>query len=137
GASDKGQEEARKSDRRRLLPLELEHLRVELGAGEEREHDGTDAGQELDPGLDSSVPSTADPMAAPMISCAMVPTTISDSAVEMRSQIESRLAIKARPSHSAASAQTLVMVLPGVVRVAEGRRSSGDGSGARPNRRHA
>lgn len=31
---------------------------------------------------DSSVPNTADPMAAPMISCAIVPTTISDRAVE-------------------------------------------------------
>src|SRR5215467_6603708 len=60
---------------------------------------------------DSSVPSTAEPIAAPMRSCAMVPTTISDSAVEMRNQIESRLAISARPSHSAASAHTPVMVI--------------------------
>ena len=37
---------------------------------------------------DSSVPSTADPIAAPMINCAMVPTTISDSAEEIRNQIE-------------------------------------------------
>src|SRR5713226_10264933 len=33
---------------------------------------------------DSSVPSSAAPMTAPMTSWAMVPTTISDSAVEMR-----------------------------------------------------
>ena len=48
------------------------------------------------------MPSTAEPIAAPMISWAIVPTTISDNAVEMRNQIESRLAISARPSHSAA-----------------------------------
>jgi hypothetical protein len=42
----------------------------------------------------------------------MVPTTISDKAVEMRNQIEIRLAISARPSHSAASAHTLVMIDP-------------------------
>src|SRR4029077_7967401 len=58
---------------------------------------------------DSSVPSTAAPTAAPMINCAIVPTTISDSAVETRSQIESKLAINARPSHSAASPHTPVM----------------------------
>ena len=55
------------------------------------------------------MPSTAAPTAAPMISCAIVPTTISDKAVEMRSQIESRLAINARPSHSAANPHTPVM----------------------------
>ena len=55
------------------------------------------------------MPSTAAPTAAPMINWAIVPTTISDRAVEMRSQIESRLAISARPNQKAASAQTLVM----------------------------
>src|SRR5690242_19980830 len=58
---------------------------------------------------DSSVPSTAEPIAAPMTSGATVPTTISESAVETRSQIDSKLAISARPSHSAASAQTPVI----------------------------
>src|SRR5882757_3403575 len=58
---------------------------------------------------DSSVPNRADPIAAPIINCAMVPTTISDSAVEIRNQIESRLAISARPNHNAASAQTPVI----------------------------
>jgi hypothetical protein len=58
---------------------------------------------------DSSVPRIADPMTAPMISWAIVPTTISESAVEIRSQIEIKLAISARPSHNAASAQTPVM----------------------------
>jgi hypothetical protein len=48
-------------------------------------------------------------MAAPMIHWAIVPTTISDKAVEMRSQIESRLAISARPNHKAASAQTPII----------------------------
>src|SRR5579872_1577443 len=63
---------------------------------------------------DSSVPRTADPIAAPMINCAIVPTTISDKAVETRSQIDSRLAIRARPNHNAASAHTPVIenVLP-------------------------
>ena len=54
-------------------------------------------------------PKTAEPIAAPMINWAIVPTTISDKAVEMRSQIESRLAISARPNHNAASAQTPVI----------------------------
>ena len=58
---------------------------------------------------DSSVPRIADPMTAPMISWAIVPTTISESAVEIRSQIEIKLAISARLSHNAASAQTPVM----------------------------
>jgi hypothetical protein len=44
-----------------------------------------------------------------MTNCAMVPTTISDSAVDIRNQMESRLAIKARPSQSAANAHTLVI----------------------------
>ena len=41
----------------------------------------------------------------------MVPTTISESAVEIRNQIDSRLANRARPSHKAASAQMPVMTL--------------------------
>src|SRR5262249_50848853 len=61
---------------------------------------------------DSSVPSTAEPMMAPKITCATVPTTISDSAVEMRSQIENSPAINARLNQSAASAHTLVMPSP-------------------------
>jgi hypothetical protein len=55
------------------------------------------------------VPSTAEPTAAPMINCAIVPTTISDRAAEMRNQIESRIATNARPSHSAANPHTPVM----------------------------
>lgn len=42
--------------------------------------------------------------------CAIVPTTISDKADEMRSQIESSVAIKARPTQSAARAQIPVMI---------------------------
>jgi hypothetical protein len=38
-----------------------------------------------------------------------VPTTISDSAVAMRSQIEINVATSARPNHNAACAQTSVM----------------------------
>ena len=41
-----------------------------------------------------------------MMSCATVPTTISDSAVEILNQIESSVAINARISHSAAENQT-------------------------------
>src|SRR5580704_18162773 len=58
---------------------------------------------------DSSVPRIAEPIAAPIMSWAMVPTTISERAVEIRNQIESRLAISARPIHNAASAHTPVM----------------------------
>src|SRR5260221_3090277 len=59
----------------------------------------------------SSAPSTADPMNALKINWAVVPTMISDSAVETRSQTENRPAITARPSHNAASAHTLVMLI--------------------------
>ena len=45
---------------------------------------------------DSCVPSTAPPIAAPMISCAIVPTTISDSAVATRSHMDSSVADRAR-----------------------------------------
>jgi len=55
------------------------------------------------------VPSIADPIAAPMMSWAIVPTTISDKAVEIRNQIDRRLATNARPNHNAASAQTPVI----------------------------
>ena len=48
-------------------------------------------------------------MTAPMISWAMVPTTISDSAVATLSQIDSRVATRARPSQSAARAHTWVI----------------------------
>jgi hypothetical protein len=58
------------------------------------------------------VPSTAEPTAAPMINCANVQTTISDSAVEMRSQMESKLATNARPSQRTAKPHTLVMAYP-------------------------
>ena len=58
---------------------------------------------------DSSVPRTADPTAAPITSCAIVPTTISDSAVEIRSQMDRRLAMSARPNQSAARAHTPVI----------------------------
>jgi hypothetical protein len=58
---------------------------------------------------DSSVCRSVAPTVAPIISCATVPTTISDSAVAMRSQIEISVAKSASPSHSAACAQTAVM----------------------------
>src|SRR5512147_2060790 len=51
----------------------------------------------------SCVPSIAAPTEAPISSWATVPTTISDSAVAILSQIESSVAINAKPSQSAAS----------------------------------
>jgi hypothetical protein len=107
GAYQERKEEVGKPDRTRLLPLEPENDRIELGAGKKRQDDRADPGEKLDP--DSSVPRIAEPTAAPMMSWAMVPTTISERAVEIRNQIESRLATSARPSHSAASAHTPVM----------------------------
>jgi len=53
---------------------------------------------------DWSAPSAAAPTSAPIASWATMPTTISDMAVAMRSQIDSRVAASASPSHSAASA---------------------------------
>jgi len=47
-----------------------------------------------------------------MMGCAMVPTTISESAVDIRNQMDNRLAINARPSHKAARAQTPVISPP-------------------------
>lgn len=41
----------------------------------------------------------------------MVPTTISDNAVAMRSQIDIRVATSARPSHRAAKVQISVVAL--------------------------
>src|SRR5580658_805544 len=46
------------------------------------------------------------PINAPMINCATVPTTISESAVEIRNQIESSVATRAKTSQRAATSQT-------------------------------
>jgi hypothetical protein len=46
---------------------------------------------------------------APMTNCATVPTTISESAVEILNQIASRVAASARPTQSADRAQVLVI----------------------------
>src|SRR5689334_4615884 len=59
-----------------------------------------------------------------MMSCAMVPTTISESAVEILNQIESRLATNARPSHKAAKAQTLV-ISPSIILEGQSERRNG------------
>src|ERR1019366_8440370 len=61
---------------------------------------------------ESSVCRSAVPRVAPIISCATVPTTISESAVATRSQIDTRVATRARPSHRAARSQVSVMTLP-------------------------
>src|SRR6478735_5294469 len=50
------------------------------------------------------------PMIAPITSGAIVPTTISERAVAIRSQIDSRVASSASPSHRAARAQISVML---------------------------
>src|ERR1700686_3781912 len=50
----KGKDEARKSDRRGLLPFEPEHLRIKLGSREKGQHDRAQAGQELHPGFIST-----------------------------------------------------------------------------------
>ena len=50
-ASQKWKKEACEPDRGCFLPFELEHLGVEFGARQKRQHDRADAGQELDPGL--------------------------------------------------------------------------------------
>ncbi len=49
------------------------------------------------------------PTRAPMISCATVPTTISDKAVEILNQIARRVAMRANPTQMEASAQTFCM----------------------------
>ena len=59
----------------------------------------------------SSVPRTAAPITAPMMSWAIVPTTISDSAVETRSQIESEGRDQGESQPQAAKAQISVMVV--------------------------
>lgn len=50
-------------------------------------------------------------MIAPMMSWATVPTTISERAVAMRSQIDNNVATRANPSHKVARNQVSVMVL--------------------------
>ena len=109
GAAEKSKEEAGKTDGNGLLPLQLEDNRVEFRAGEKGEHDRADAGR-TSPRIHSCQGSRSD--GRPDDTCAIVPTTISDKAVEMRSQIDKRLAINARPNHSAAKAQTPVMFAP-------------------------
>ena len=55
-------------------------------------------------------PNTSVPISAPIISCATVPTTISERAVEILNQIDSIVATKASTSHSAAENQTCSIV---------------------------
>ena len=65
---------------------------------------------------DSSVPSTAEPIAAPMISCAIVPTTISDKRgrdaepdrEQARDQRETKPQRRKRPNAGHAQASKLV-----------------------------
>ena len=66
------------------------------------------------------MPSTAAPTATPMINCAIVPTTISESAVTSAAKSRAGVAISANPSHSAVCAQTGVMASPYRV-IASGR----------------
>ncbi len=52
---------------------------------------------------------SAAPAATPITSWAIVPMTISESAVATFSQMESKVAIRAKPSHIAVCAHTWVM----------------------------
>ena len=63
---------------------------------------------------DSPAPSATLPTNAPISNWAIAPTTISDKAVAMRSQIDNRLATKASPNQSEAINQVSVIdpVLP-------------------------
>src|SRR5258708_1846007 len=63
----------------------------------------------------SSAPSTADPMHALKINGAGARTMIPDSSVETRSKTENRPGFTASPSHNAASAHTLVMLILAVL----------------------
>ncbi len=54
GAAQEGREKPDQPQRRRFLPIAPEYDGVELRAGQEREHDGAGAGQELDPGFVAS-----------------------------------------------------------------------------------
>src|SRR6185312_5709222 len=51
GAAQKWAEEAGKANSGRLSPFQFEHRRIELGAGQKRQDDGTETGQEFHPGL--------------------------------------------------------------------------------------
>jgi branched-chain amino acid transport system permease protein len=53
-ADQEWKEESGKANGDRLLPLEFEHLGIEFGAGEKRQHDRADSGEKFDPRLISS-----------------------------------------------------------------------------------
>ena len=91
----------------RLNKPRMQPSPVKFRARQKGQYDRAQTSKKLDPRLIRA--STAEPIAAPMISCEIVPT-ISERAVEIRNQIENRLAINARANHSAASAQTAVTI---------------------------
>ena len=105
-AAQERDDETDEPDGARLLPLQSEYLRVEFGASEKGQHDRADAGEKFDPG--TRPPSTARQRRADDQLGDRADDNLRQ-AVEMRSQIDSKLAISARPSHNAARAQTLVM----------------------------
>jgi len=59
-AAEEREEEAREADGSRLLPLTLEYRRIELGAGQECQHDGAGAREDFDPSLVGAENSGAD-----------------------------------------------------------------------------
>ena len=108
-ASEKGAEESRQADDQRFAPLGFEDCGIEFRAGEKREHDGPGSGQKRDPLRVAEQPALAPRIRQPMTSWATVPTTISESAVEILNQIASSVAASASPTHSADKAQVFVM----------------------------
>jgi hypothetical protein len=102
--AQKRREEADQPNDHRLFPLGAEDAGIEFCPGQKREHDG--AGPRQKATQADFAPSTSVPISAPMTSCATVPTTISESAVEILNQIDSSVAINASMSHSAAENQT-------------------------------
>jgi hypothetical protein len=109
-ATQEGRHEAHQANGARLLPFGAKDNRIELRAGEKGENDGAGAGEK--PIHGALTPSASLPMSAPIRSCATVPTTISESAVEMPSHVARSVAARASASHVAARNQVLSISTP-------------------------
>jgi hypothetical protein len=75
------------------------------------------------------------PSITPMTSCATVPTTISESAVETLNQIASSIATNANPTHKAERAHAFVME-PSVLNCVQGSLPGQDSATGFPVRSH-
>ena len=101
-----------------FLPLCSEDYWIELSANEESQDNRTCARQKSDPlrlrGQTHGTDDGPDRLAQlkRRTSCATVPTTISDKAVEILNQIARSVAISANPTQMEASAQTFCMSAP-------------------------